>query len=45
MLDMTRLLQPCVDNLVTSCYIMVVTNLLAQSCNKANNAIKLVTNC
>jgi hypothetical protein len=24
---------------------MVVTNLLAQSCNKADNAIKLVTNC
>jgi hypothetical protein len=43
MLDITRLLQPCVDNLVTSLlYIVAVTNLLAQSCNKADDTINLL---
>ena len=44
--DVTILLQPCVVNLVQSCYIMTVSNLLEQHYNKfADNDIKLVTSC
>ena len=43
MLDITRLLQPCVDNLVTSLLYHGCNK--AQSCNKADNAINLVTSC
>ena len=42
---MTILLQPCVVNLVTFLFIMTVSNLLEQPCNKSDNAIKLVTSC
>jgi hypothetical protein len=44
--DITILLQPCVVNLVTFLfYIMTVSDLLEQPCNKSDNAIKLVTSC
>ena len=43
--DITILLQPCVVNLVTSCYIMTVSDMLEQTCNKCDNVIKLVTSC
>ena len=43
--DITILLQPWAVNLVTSCYIMTVSDLLEQPCNKFDNAIKLVTSC
>jgi hypothetical protein len=39
--DKTILLQP----LLHSCYIMTVSDLLEQPCNKSDNAIKLVTSC
>ena len=41
--DITILLQPCVVH--HSCYIMTVSDLLEQPCNKSDNAIKLVTSC
>jgi hypothetical protein len=48
--DITILLQPCVVNLVTMVhvtflFIMTVSYLLEQPCNKSDNAIKLVTSC
>jgi hypothetical protein len=43
--DITILLQPCVINLVTFLFIMTVSDLLEQSCNKSDSAIKLVTSC
>jgi hypothetical protein len=47
--DITVLLQPCVVNLVTFLlyhdYIMTVSDLLEQPCNKSDKAIKLVTSC
>jgi hypothetical protein len=42
--DITILLQPCVVNLVTFLFIMTVLDLLEQSCNKSDNAIKLAVN-
>ena len=43
--DITILLQPCVVNLVTFLFIMTVSDLLEQHCDKSDNAIKLVTSC
>jgi hypothetical protein len=43
--DITTLLQSCVVNLVTFLFIMTVSDLLEQPCNKSDNAIKLVTSC
>ena len=44
--DITILLQPCVVNLVTFLlYIMTVSALLEQLCNKSDNVIMLVTSC
>ena len=43
--DITILLQPCVVNLVTFLFIMTVSDLLEQPCDKSDNAIKLVTSC
>jgi ArsR family metal-binding transcriptional regulator len=43
--DKAVLLQPCVVNLVTILFIMTVSDLLEQSCDKSDNAIKLVTSC
>jgi hypothetical protein len=47
--DITVLLQPCVVNLVTFLlyhdYIMTVSDLSEQPCNKSDKAIKLVTSC
>ena len=43
--DITILLQPCVVNLVTFFFIMTVSNLLQQPCDKSDNPIKLVTSC
>ena len=42
--DITILLQPCVVNLVKFLFIMTVSDLLEQPCDKSDNAIKLVTN-
>jgi phage-related protein len=42
--DKTILLQPCVVNLVTFLYIMTVSDLLEQLCNKSDNAIKFLPN-
>jgi hypothetical protein len=36
--DIAILVQPCVVNLVTFCYIMTVSDLLEQPCNKSDNA-------
>jgi uncharacterized membrane protein len=43
--DIAVLLQPCVVNLVTFLFIITVSDLLGQPCNKSDNAIKLVTSC
>jgi hypothetical protein len=43
--DIAVLLQPCVVNLATFLFIMTVSKLLEQSCDKSDNAIKLVTSC
>ena len=43
--DIAVLLQPCVVNLVTFLFIMTVSDLLEQPCDKSDNAIKLVTSC
>jgi hypothetical protein len=43
--DIAVLLQPCVVTLVTFLFIMTVSDLLEQPCNKSDNAIKLVTSC
>ena len=44
--DIKILLSPCVVNLVTFwLYIMNVSDMLEQPCNKSDNAIKLVTSC
>ena len=43
--DITVLLQPCVVNLVTFLFIMTVSDLLEQPCDKSDTAIKLVTSC
>jgi hypothetical protein len=43
--DIAVLLQPCVVNLVTFLFIMTVSDLLQQPCDKSDNAIKLVTSC
>jgi hypothetical protein len=43
--DIAVLLQPCVVNLVTFLFIMTVSDLLEQPCNKSDNAIKLATSC
>jgi hypothetical protein len=43
--DIAVLLQPCVVNLVTFLFIMTVSDLLEQHCDKSDNAIKLVTSC
>ena len=44
--DMTILLQPCVVNLVTFLlYHDCTVRLVRTSCNKSDNAIKLVTSC
>ena len=42
--DKTILLQPCVVNLVTFLYIMTVSDLLEQLCNKSDNATKFLPN-
>ena len=39
--DITILLQPCVVNY----YIMTVSDLFEQTCNKCDNVIKLITSC
>jgi hypothetical protein len=43
--DIALLLQPCVVNLVTFLFIMAVSDLLEQPCDKSDNATKLVTSC
>ena len=44
--DITILLQPCAVNVVTFLlYIVTVSDLLEQPCNKSYNAIELVTSC
>jgi hypothetical protein len=43
--DIAVLLQPCVVKLVTFLFIMTVSDLLEQPCNKSDNAIKLATSC
>jgi hypothetical protein len=43
--DIAVLLQACVVNLVTFLFIMTVSDLLEQPCDKSDNAIKLVTSC
>jgi hypothetical protein len=43
--DIAVLLQPCVVNLVIFLFIMTVSDLLEQPCDKSDNAIKLVTSC
>ena len=43
--DIAVLLQPCVVNLVTFLFIMAVSDLLEQPCDKSDNATKLVTSC
>ena len=39
------MLQPCVVNLVTFLFIMTVSDLLEQPCDKSDNTITLVTSC
>ena len=41
--DISVLLQPCVVNLVTFLFIMTVSDVLEQPCDKSDNAIKRVT--
>ena len=45
--DITRMLQAKVDNtrLQQYCYIMTVSDLLEQPCNKSDNINKVVTSC
>jgi hypothetical protein len=43
--DIAVLLQPCVVNLVTFLFIMTVSDLLEQPCDKSDSTIKLVPSC